>query len=1013
MGPEVAPSPGAPRGRARRVVAACFAVLLAVLALSRSARADGDPNLDWYTIETTHYHIHFDKHLEPIARRIATLVEGIHDRQGDALGYVPKDFTEITLNDDTDDANGSATAIPFNNIQLFVTAPDDLSVLGDYDDWYLELVTHEYTHIVHTDNISGLPAIVNAVIGKSYAPNQIQPRWILEGLAVVEESEHTSAGRIRSNLFDMWLRADVLDDRIAGIDQFSSNAYRWPQGNIWYLYGSRFLRWIIDIYGANTMRAVSADYGATTIPWGINRAIRRATGRTYVELYEGFKDHIKRQYAEQVAGVERRGLREGRRLTRHGRNVFYPHFVPRAAKKNLGGEEIVYFRDDFNTRAGVYRFSLGPREAADEELLARSDANAVSSFTPDGDLIFNDVSWFRNIYQRNDLFFLPHGERSPQGDEPWRKKITMGLRATSLDVSPDGKRIVFTINTKGTAYLEIADLTPEHTIENRRDLVRSGRFDQAYTPRWSPDGKTVAYSAWTAGGYRDIRLVDVATGTFTEITHDRALDLEPTWSSDGKYVYFSSDRSGIFNIYAWEPAQKKLHQVTNVRIGAMQPAVSEDGKTLVYVGYSTYGYDLWTMPLDPARWLPALTAIDERPDPPQEPAYVPMKMTKYNPLPTLAPHNWLFSLKPGVYGPEAVNVTLSTSDVVGLHNVSASLTIEPKQPSPNFSLNYSYDRLPADFSLSLFHQTAPRSGYVVNDKPVSYNETTNGLTTGVSYTKREDYGSHNIGMSFSVANFFGDLPSGAGLDPNSANIPTSVPRGNINVVHVGYGFSNVESGYDQPGGNARGFYTDVGVDWAGDYTGSSYTVYAIEGDFGFYVTMPWLNHVLAWRTAGAAQGGNYPRNGAYYVGGYDLGGSNVLSSITSGIFNGAFVLRGYPPGVYFGDEYLLQNVEYRFPIWFPDHGISSLPLYLRRIDGNLFVDYGGAFDSLDVKHIGFFHNGALIDSTQLHSSVGGEIWLGSTLGYALNVNFRIGYAHGFSPEAVKGGQWYFIAASAF
>jgi hypothetical protein len=966
---------------ARRFLATCALclVVLAIVALPRGARADGDPNLDWYTIETAHN---------------------------------PKDYTEIVLTDDTDDANGSATAIPFNTIRLFVTAPDDLSVLGDYDDWYLELVTHEYTHIAHTDNISGLPAIANAIIGKSYAPNQIQPRWILEGLAVVEESEHTSAGRIRSSLFDMWLRADVLGDRIAGIDQFSSNAYRWPQGNIWYLYGSRFLRWIIDVYGTNTMRAISSDYGASTIPWGINRAVRRVTGHTYVELYEGFKDHIKHQYAEQVAEVNRRGLREGRRLTFHGRSVFYPHFVPKVARKGEG-EEILYYRDNFNTRAGLYRFKLGAGKAEDEELVTRAEANAISAFTPKGDLIFNDASYFRNFYLRNDLFFLPKGETAPHGDESSRKKLTEGLRAQSVDVSPDGKRVTFTVNTKGTTYLEIADLTAEHQIVNRRDLVASGRFDQAYTPRFSPDGKTVAYSDWTAGGFRDIRFVDVATGKFTELTHDRAVDLEPTWSSDGKYLYFSSDRSGIFNIYAWDLAAKKLWQVTNVRIGAMQPAVSDDNKTLVYVGYTTYGYDLWTMPIEPEKWLPAITVLDERPDPPQEPSYVPMKMTKYNPLPTLAPHNWLFSLKPGIYGPEAVNVTVTTSDVVGIHNVSASLTVEPKQPSPTFSIDYSYDRLPVDFTLHLFHQVAPRSGYKVNDQDITYNESTNGITTGVSYTKREDYATHTIGLSYSVANFFGNLPVGAGLDPNSASIPTTVPRGNINVMHVGYGFSNVEGGYDQPGGNARGFYMDVGFDWAGDYTGSSYTVHALEADFGFYLTMPWKNHVLAWRTAGAAQGGNYPRNGAYYVGGYDLADNNIISSVSSGVFNGAFVLRGYPPGVYFGDEYLLQNIEYRFPIWFPDHGISSLPLYLRRIDGNFFFDYGGAFNDIDFHSIRFFTNGSIINSPFLHSSIGGELWLGTTLGYALNTNFRVGYARGFSPEAVKGGQWYFIAASAF
>jgi hypothetical protein len=180
-----------------------------------------------------------------------------------------------------------------------------MSPLGDYDDWYLDLVTHEYTHILHTDNISGAASVINALLGKTLAPNQIQPRWVLEGLAVVKESEHSSAGRLRSSLFDMYIRADVVADNIAGLDQLSSGAQRWPQGNLYYLYGSRFLAWIGDVYGPNTMRAVSADYGGRLAPWAINRSIRRATGKTYEELFEGFqrltcKRRVRRAGAREV-----------------------------------------------------------------------------------------------------------------------------------------------------------------------------------------------------------------------------------------------------------------------------------------------------------------------------------------------------------------------------------------------------------------------------------------------------------------------------------------------------------------------------------------------------------------------------------------------------------------------------------------------------------------------------------------------------------------------------------------
>ena len=193
-----------------------------------------------------------------------------------------------------------------------------MSPLGDYDNWINELVTHEYTHILQIDNTSGLPAIGNAILGKTFAPNQAQPRWILEGLAVVMESAHTSGGRLRSTQFDMYLRADVLEHKLARLDQISNPARRWPSGNLWYLYGAKFIGFIVDTYGPQTYAAVAADYGATIIPWGINRSIRRVTGRTYEELYAGWQADLERRYAAQSKRRACAGLREGRQLTHRG-----------------------------------------------------------------------------------------------------------------------------------------------------------------------------------------------------------------------------------------------------------------------------------------------------------------------------------------------------------------------------------------------------------------------------------------------------------------------------------------------------------------------------------------------------------------------------------------------------------------------------------------------------------------------------------------------------------------------
>jgi hypothetical protein len=992
---------------------------------SAPAGAVGDPDLEWWTLETAHFRIHHPHTLEAIAQRVARISEAVHPRLTDAMGYTPSSRTEIIITDNTDSANGSATSLPFNAVRLFVTAPDDMSPLGDYDDWILDLVTHEYTHILHTDNISGIPAVVNAVLGKSFSPNQLQPRWIIEGLAVLNETEYSSAGRLRGTLFDMYLRADVLEDNIARLDEISSVAHRFPQGTLWYLYGSRFLSWISSVYGPDTMRAVSADYGASLAPWGINRAIRRVTGRTYVELYEGFKDHLRRHYAETQAQIEKRGLREGTRLTDHGRQVAYPRFVPPVARSVPGREEIVYYRSDLNDREGIYRVALPARRArpaapavfdpvprGSSELVARTIGASVATFAPSGDLVFNSTSIFKDVYPRDDLFRLPRGVTSPGGHESERRKLTTGLRATAPDVSPDGRRVVFVINNKGTTYLEIADLGGDGALTGRRELVPSARFEQAYTPRFSPDGRFVAYSAWTAGGYRDIRIVDVATGKFQRITHDRAVDMQPVWSSDQKTLYFVSDRTGISNIYAYDIERASLLQVTNVRIGAFQPAPSADGKTLVYVGYSSQGFDLHAMDLDRRRFLEALPAPTDRPDLQPEPTPVASKRYRYNPLPTLAPRSYSIDFKPGTYGPNAITVTTTGADVVGHHALAASLVIDFDAPSPQFVFDYVYGRLPVDLSARFFHTVAPRNGYRINDIQEPYDEYANGITAGLSRYIVDDFSVHSVGLSYSVTALDGDLPVGDKLDPYATR--TVKPReGVVSSVHLGYGLNNVEGSIDASG-PARGIALSLGLDYADEALVSDYSLRAFEYSLTGYIPMPWPgHHTLAVRSSGGIASGTYGRGGVYSVGGYDLEQNTILDTVTTGIFNAAFVLRGYPPRAYIGREYLLETAEYRFPIAIIDRGVSTLPVYLRRFDGNLFVDYGGAFDDLDLDAIELFHDGYLIDSPQLHASVGGEIWINMTLGYYLNTQFRLGYAYGFSEAAVSGGQLYFVASSAF
>lgn len=984
---------------------AVFAAIAAGAALISAApdAAAGDPYLRWYTVKTPRFHIHYHSGLEQTAQRVANLSERIHRRLVPDLGWQPDEIVHILLSDNTDSANGSATAIPYDAIRMFVSAPDDMSPLGDYDDWLTELLTHEYTHILHVDNISGIPALANIVLGKTYAPNQAQPRWILEGLAVAMESEHTGGGRLRSSHFDMILRADVLEDNLARLDQISHPSRRWPTGNLWYLYGGKFIGWIVDVYGPATYAAVATDYGQNPIAWGINRSIRRATGRTYYQLYEGWKHHLRQKYEAQAAAVKARGLREGTRLTHRGRIAGYPRFVPACARRGKR-EEVLYFRDDGHTTVGLYRVPLVSRsraDAGDVEIVTRTNGDSGSWDAQCG-LVHDSVAPSRRRYYFHDLFRLPPGVTAPRGLTRERQRMTVGLRARDPDLSADGRRITFVTNSGGTSTLKIADYAAEGGVRNMRTLVKGARYDQAFGPRFSHDGTRIAYSSWTRGGHRDIRIVDVGTGRFREIARDRAIDQQPTWSADDRYLYFTSDRTGIANVYAYEVASGKLWQVTNVVNGAYMPEVTPDGETLFYIGYTHEGFDLFSMPLDRSRWLEALPYENNRPAPHPERRPLTYPVESYNPLTTLRPRAYELEYGPGVFG-QALRITTRGSDIVGHHAVSATALVETAAGEPTGSIAYAYRRLPFDFRMSLFRSAAPRRGYRYGDQTPLITERLTGVSTGVAYSIPGEFDGQFVTLNYTAAEYDSTLPVGALADPY-AQVTRDPHRGFLGLVTLGYSYSNAE-GSVYGVGPERGYSVGATLDVAAPQTGSDDTLTAISMRATGYLPMPWLeHHTLAVAASGAAAAGTYPRRGVYFTGGFvNLSPGDVLDAFDSGVHQGAFVLRGYEPAQFIGTHFNLINTEYRFPIVYADRGVGTLPVFLRGISGAVFADYGGAFDRIDLDD----------PFDQYHLGVGAELWVDLVLGYFARGNVRFGYARGLDDEAISGGTTYLVVSSAF
>lgn len=140
-------------------------------------------------------------------------------------------------------------------------------------------------------------------------------------------------------------------------------------------------------------------------------------------------------------------------------------------------------------------------------------------------------------------------------------------------VSPDGQRVVFASTRTGYREIWRADIDGSHALQlTDFEGVRVG------SPRWSPDGQTVAFDAFR-GGNSDIWTVSAEGGAPVRLTTDTSNEYRPSFSHDGQWIYFGSNRLGE-EIWKVPVAGGTEQQVTHN--GGYEAYESEDGQWLYY-----------------------------------------------------------------------------------------------------------------------------------------------------------------------------------------------------------------------------------------------------------------------------------------------------------------------------------------------------------------------------------------------------------------------------------------------
>jgi Tol biopolymer transport system component/DNA-binding winged helix-turn-helix (wHTH) protein len=211
-----------------------------------------------------------------------------------------------------------------------------------------------------------------------------------------------------------------------------------------------------------------------------------------------------------------------------------------------------------------------------EGLNFSADGEWISYFTyPEGDLWRSKVDGS----ERLQLSFPPLRARNPRWSpdgkqivftallpgKPWKLHLVSKDGGSPQQLmpeereesnpgwSPDGNSLVFDARTPGMRAIYLLDLR-----KNQVSPLPGGM--KMFSPRWSPDGRYIATLPLDS---RKLMLFDITTQEWAELA--QALASFPTWSRDGRYIYFTDQFGNGPGIKRARIADRKVEWVADLK----------------------------------------------------------------------------------------------------------------------------------------------------------------------------------------------------------------------------------------------------------------------------------------------------------------------------------------------------------------------------------------------------------------------------------------------------------------
>jgi TolB protein len=236
---------------------------------------------------------------------------------------------------------------------------------------------------------------------------------------------------------------------------------------------------------------------------------------------------------------------DGQRITRIGLkgNII---LTPRWSRD---GTKLIYSVER-NRQWGIYLLDF--KKASERKVFFSKGTNIAGDFLPEG----NDFTFSSSKDGTSDLYIM-----NLKGDKITKLSSSYGIEV-SPSVSPDGKYIAFVSDRGGTPQI--------YVMHRDGSNVRRITFEGSYntSPSWSPKGDRIVFVS--RRGTNQIFTVRADGSELIQLTNVRNNE-DPSFSPDGRFITYFSDRDGFKSIYIMRANGESQRRITPKNLKASGP----------------------------------------------------------------------------------------------------------------------------------------------------------------------------------------------------------------------------------------------------------------------------------------------------------------------------------------------------------------------------------------------------------------------------------------------------------